>query len=51
MLGDIVESFFKRRIGLSRGEKWLGFDQIDFIIGGLLLSLFVRVPEIELLSN
>ncbi len=49
MFGDIVESFFKRRIGLKRGEKWLIFDQVDFIIGGLLFSLIVRIPEIEII--
>jgi len=49
VMGDIIESFFKRRIGLKRGEQWLIFDQIDFILGGLLLSLIVRIPEIELI--
>lgn len=48
VLGDITESFFKRRIGLSRGAKWDIFDQTDFIIGGLLLSLIARIPEIEI---
>ena len=41
LIGDIVESFFKRRIGIDRGEDWIPFDQLDFIIGALLLSLFV----------
>jgi len=45
--GDAVKSFFKRQIGLARGQKWLLADQLDFIVGGFLLSLFVRVPEIE----
>jgi CDP-2,3-bis-(O-geranylgeranyl)-sn-glycerol synthase len=39
LTGDIVESFLKRRIGIKRGEDWIPFDQIDFIIGALLLSL------------
>lgn len=38
LLGDIIESFFKRRIGKDRGEDWFFFDQIDFILGALLLS-------------
>jgi len=45
--GDIIESFFKRRIGIKRGEAWLGFDQTDFILGGLIMSLIFRIPEIE----
>jgi CDP-2,3-bis-(O-geranylgeranyl)-sn-glycerol synthase len=38
LIGDIIESFFKRRIGRDRGENWIPFDQIDFILGVLLLS-------------
>ena len=41
LLGDIVESFFKRRIGRERGEDWIPFDQLDFVMGALLLCLFV----------
>ena len=41
LIGDIVESFFKRRIGIDRGEDWIPFDQLDFIIGSLLLSLSI----------
>jgi CDP-2,3-bis-(O-geranylgeranyl)-sn-glycerol synthase len=37
LLGDIVESFFKRRIGKDRGEDWFIFDQLDFIVGALVL--------------
>ena len=40
LLGDIVESFFKRRIGIERGDDWFVFDQLDFIVGALLLCLF-----------
>jgi len=38
LLGDIIESFFKRRIGRDRGDDWIPFDQIDFILGVLLFS-------------
>jgi len=38
LLGDIIESFFKRRIGKERGEDWFVFDQLDFIVGALFLS-------------
>jgi len=41
LLGDIIESFFKRRIGKTRGEDWILFDQIDFIFGALFFSLIV----------
>ena len=41
LCGDIVESFFKRRIGKERGEDWYVFDQLDFVFGALLLSFIV----------
>jgi CDP-2,3-bis-(O-geranylgeranyl)-sn-glycerol synthase len=39
LAGDAVESFFKRQIGIKPGRTWFPFDQIDYIVGGLLLSL------------
>lgn len=48
LLGDIIESFFKRRLGRDRGTDWIPFDQLDFVVGALvgayimsyILSLF-----------
>lgn len=36
LAGDAIESFFKRQVGVKPGDKWFPFDQIDYIIGGLL---------------
>jgi CDP-2,3-bis-(O-geranylgeranyl)-sn-glycerol synthase len=38
--GDLVESFFKRRVGIASGKSWLFFDQIDYVVGSILASLF-----------
>jgi len=38
LLGDLIESFVKRRIGKKRGEKWIIADQIDFVLGALFFS-------------
>lgn len=35
--GDIVKSFVKRRRGVAPGGRWIPFDQLDFVIGALLL--------------
>lgn len=43
LLGDAIESFFKRQRGVPSGESWFPFDQLDYIIGGLLLSSIVVV--------
>jgi CDP-2,3-bis-(O-geranylgeranyl)-sn-glycerol synthase len=39
--GDAVESFFKRQIGIKPGDSWFPFDQLDWVIGVLLLSTLV----------
>lgn len=45
LLGDAVESFFKRRADIKPGARWFPFDQFDFIIGGLLLGFFFYIPQ------
>lgn len=37
--GDAIESFFKRQKGIASGDTWLFFDQLDYIIGSVLVSL------------
>lgn len=39
LLGDMVESFIKRQLEIAPGKPWVPFDQIDFIIGAILLSI------------
>ncbi len=39
--GDIVESFFKRQFNILPGKSLFPFDQIDYIIGGLLGSMVI----------
>ncbi|MEA1994441.1 MAG: CDP-2,3-bis-(O-geranylgeranyl)-sn-glycerol synthase [Euryarchaeota archaeon] len=38
LLGDFLESFFKRRIRIQRGSPLPLLDQLDFIFGALILS-------------
>lgn len=45
LLGDAAESFIKRQLGVESGDPWFPFDQIDYIIGGILTSsLVVLLP-------
>lgn len=37
--GDLVKSFFKRQIGIPSGKAWFPFDQLDYIIGGVVASM------------
>jgi len=47
IIGDMVKSFFKRRLGIASGAKWFLADQLDFVVGGLLFSFLIRFPEAE----
>ncbi len=38
LTGDLIESFFKRRINLKPGAPMPLFDQLDFIIGAVLFA-------------
>lgn len=39
VLGDHTKSFLKRRIGLKPGEPWWPFDQLDFVVGSLVVAM------------
>lgn len=38
--GDAIESFFKRQKNIKSGGAWVPFDQLDYIIGSVIVSLF-----------
>lgn len=41
MLGDLLNSFLKRRLGMAPGQPLWGFDQLNLIFGGLLVAYFL----------
>lgn len=38
ILGDLIKSFFKRCFNIAPGQRWFPFDQLDWVIGGLLAA-------------
>lgn len=36
LIGDAIESFFKRQCNIPSGKSWFPFDQIDYIVGAAL---------------
>lgn len=46
ILGDVVASFFKRRLGFESGKEVILLDQLDFIIGAIVLGMIVYVPSL-----
>ncbi len=49
LVGDIVASFIKRRMGLARGEPALFLDQLDFYVGATLFMLPIQVPPLDVI--
>ncbi len=43
LIGDAIESFFKRQAGIAPGKSWFPFDQIDYIIGAIIFT-WILVP-------
>ena len=39
LTGDLVKSFFKRRLGIEPGKKFVPFDQTDFVVGALVFIM------------
>ena len=48
MIGDLVGSFLKRRLGLNRGDPAPLLDQLDFYVGALIF-LYLAGAEVDVL--
>jgi CDP-2,3-bis-(O-geranylgeranyl)-sn-glycerol synthase len=44
LFGDLIESFFKRRLGIQSGKSFLPWDQLDFILGAYIFILPIYYP-------
>lgn len=45
LLGDMIKSFFKRRIGIPPGKALPYFDGVDYILGAMLVLLPWHTPS------
>ena len=50
LFGDLVKSFFKRRIGVKPGARFIPWDQIDYTIGALLFISVIFVPSWQMIA-
>ena len=46
MVGDLVESYFKRVLNKEPGAPWFPFDQLDFIVGALIFISIIQIPPL-----
>ncbi|MEA1904459.1 MAG: CDP-2,3-bis-(O-geranylgeranyl)-sn-glycerol synthase, partial [Candidatus Hadarchaeota archaeon] len=49
LLGDLANSFLKRRMGIARGGAAPGLDQLSLLVGALLLASLIEVPSLEVI--
>ncbi len=49
IVGDAVKSYYKRKAEIQPGMPWPGFDQLDFVVGGLAFSFLLYVPQVHII--
>jgi CDP-2,3-bis-(O-geranylgeranyl)-sn-glycerol synthase len=50
IIGDAVKSYYKRKAEIPPGKPWWGFDQLDFVFGGIIGGAFFYVPRVEIVT-
>lgn len=51
LFGDLIGSFLKRRFNLPRGSPAPLLDQLDFLVGAILLGAFVYIPPLIIILS
>ncbi|QQR50279.1 CDP-archaeol synthase [Candidatus Nomurabacteria bacterium] len=46
LIGDIIESMIKRRLGKQPGTAWHPFDEIDWLLGALIFGSFLYAFDV-----
>ena len=49
LFGDLVKSFFKRRVGVKPGDSFFPWDQVDLVLGSIFFISFIKVPSWQLI--
>ena len=47
LIGDLIESFFKRQLNIKPGNKFIPFDQIDWVIGSSIILIFFEYISLK----
>ena len=51
LFGDSLKSFFKRRLNIKPGKPFIPFDQIDSVVGALLVVSIIYIPPLKLVLS
>ena len=46
LFGDLLKSYFKRRLRIAPGQPWIPFDQLDFVAGSLIAMSLIYIPPL-----
>jgi len=49
MSGDLIKSFFKRRLNILPSQPWFPFDQVDWVFGALVFSSVFYFPPAKVI--
>jgi len=49
LVGDMAKSFFKRRVNIKPGAKFIPWDQLDYSIGSLLFISIIFIPSWQII--
>ena len=49
LFGDLIKSFFKRRVNIKSGESFFPWDQLDLVIGALVFISFIQIPPLKMI--
>ncbi len=44
LFGDLVKSFFKRRMNIKSGDSFFPWDQLDLVIGAIIFISIIQIP-------
>jgi CDP-2,3-bis-(O-geranylgeranyl)-sn-glycerol synthase len=49
IMGDLIKSFIKRRLGIKSGRPWPVFDQWDFVAGFFIFTYWLIYPDWQII--
>jgi len=47
MIGDLCNSFLKRRLKIKPGDKFFPLDQLNLVLGALIFASLIKIPSVN----
>lgn len=49
LFGDLVKSFFKRRMNIKPGDSFFPWDQLDLVLGSIVFISIIKIPTWQMI--